>query len=333
MPSVRVQASHEDSSAATDNAHRYTNSNQRKGAVVNRFEHEFSHGMCHKAKLVRAEYACVEHVLNMRDCVQVLNMWDVCKAASWEKIPRSFVIPRMVMFEDVPASEYVEDLDDELDGWYADYFSSDEYEENLSYNALMREIAREKAMKLAFPQTLWILKPASGLQGKGIKVFSSATGTIDGIELMLATHVEANEDIRDRAGRDPYSLWIIQKYLLPTTIAPQLKEGRARHKFDLRLYALVVSDSRGKGAEVFLYKEGLVRVALQAFACSQDSITNNRVHTTNTAKLKGIAGGAKGEPGLKAHHFVLPMEDLQAQLIGNGLPWQVRGGGRSLTAL
>ena len=280
--------SHEDSNIAAENAHRYTTSNKRKGAVVNRYEHEFSNGICHKAKLA-------------------FNMFDVYKESAWQKIPRTFVMPRKAFFDDEDDDESEDDSEDDddegFDSWYKEFMATEDYENHLSLNAFFTEIAKEQQQNLPFEETLWILKPSTGLEGKGIRVFSSQP-PIGKVEIAVREHVAKNEDFRDRKGRYPYSYWVMQKYITSQTVHPN--GSTDQHKFDLRMYALAKSDDEGKGADLFLHREGFLRLAMDKLSYSKETLSNNKQHTTNTAKFKkssstgrgsGCSGGSGGSGG------------------------------------
>lgn len=115
--------------------------------------------------------------------------------------------------------------------------------------------AREKN-----PSSLWIWKPINLSCGKGIRLFSSSIPP--GVE----------KKITQRAG-------IVQRYV----DRPLLING---FKFDLRLYVVVTSFDPLK---VYIYQEGLVRLATQKYQCSADSLEERTMHLTNYSINKHAA--------------------------------------------
>ena len=100
-------------------------------------------------------------------------------------------------------------------------------------------------------KNLWIVKPINLFGGKGIHIFKSLK--------------EENE-----IGTGKY---LISKYLSK----PHLINGK---KYDMRLYVLITGFQPLK---IYLYKEGLIRIAADKYKLSLNSINNKFSHLTNTA--------------------------------------------------
>ena len=97
---------------------------------------------------------------------------------------------------------------------------------------------------------MWVVKPASLNQGKGIEVLTSAR---DIVSLVFSK----NNNIQ---------YWVVQKYIE----RPFLYKQR---KFDIRVWALVTDDYR-----IYVYREGYLRTS----STSYDTSNNNQaVHLTN----------------------------------------------------
>ena len=112
---------------------------------------------------------------------------------------------------------------------------------------------------------VWIMKPISRAQGKGIFLFTK-----------LNQISQWKNDFRwkpDQPQADPY---IVSKYIL----RPLLIGGK---KFDLRIYVLVTSYSP---LTVYLYREGFGRFTHTRYSTNMDEIANNFVHLTNVAIQK-----------------------------------------------
>ena len=99
-------------------------------------------------------------------------------------------------------------------------------------------------------KNLWICKPSSMNQGRGIEVFKS----FDEIRRFVAGKAQGTE-------------WIVQKYLEK----PLLYRGR---KFDIRMWVVV-----GEQEEVFFYNEGYIRTS--SYKYKTDSLKESYVHLTN----------------------------------------------------
>ena len=94
---------------------------------------------------------------------------------------------------------------------------------------------------------LWLVKPTNLSQGRGIFLFNSLK------------EVKMEE-------------YVITKYI--TNIS--LINGR---KYDLRLYVLIASLNP---IRIYLYNEGLVRIAIEKYKLDISSIQNKFMHITNT---------------------------------------------------
>lgn len=100
-------------------------------------------------------------------------------------------------------------------------------------------------------QNLWIAKPSTGSQGRGIQI-------IDDLDKL----------------NNLTQLYSVQKYIHN----PYLIKG---YKFDIRLYALVTSYHP---MTVYLYREGLVRFATQKYKKSITGTSLDKfIHLTNTS--------------------------------------------------
>ena len=102
-------------------------------------------------------------------------------------------------------------------------------------------------------KSIWIVKPATGFAGKGIKVVTKA----------------------DQIG-DSKSNITVQKYV----DNPFLIRGL---KFDIRLYVLLTSIDP---LRVYIYNDGLVRFATEAFSLKEEDLGNSFIHVTNSGVNK-----------------------------------------------
>mmetsp|Transcript_1968 Transcript_1968/g.4897 ORF Transcript_1968/g.4897 Transcript_1968/m.4897 type:complete len:638 (+) Transcript_1968:482-2395(+) len=131
---------------------------------------------------------------------------------------------------------------------------------------------------------VYIVKPAGGLQGHGIRL------TEDPLE---------NEGVK--SGRN----MVVQHYIDP----PLLLDG---FKFDLRLYVLVLSVDPLK---VYVYNDGLVRLCTTKYAppASSKSMADRNAHLTNYSLNKKSKNFVKGPDGSKR-----ALKDVFATLKANG---------------
>jgi len=127
--------------------------------------------------------------------------------------------------------------------------------------AMMLRLFKEKG-------GLWIMKPVSGRQGKGIFIVSKPSQ----IDAWLKERTLAKE--QDDATR--ITSYVAQRYIHN----PYLVGGK---KFDMRIYALVLSYAPLK---VYLYREGFARFTNAAFSLDKDDLSNIGIHLTNHAVQK-----------------------------------------------
>ena len=94
---------------------------------------------------------------------------------------------------------------------------------------------------------LWLIKPTNRFGGSGISVFKSLN-------------------------KIKYKNFVITKYIKNINLINN-------KKYDLRIYVLI---SGLKPLRIYLYKQGLVRIASEEFSLSIDSIGNKNMHLSNT---------------------------------------------------
>lgn len=118
----------------------------------------------------------------------------------------------------------------------------------------------------AFRRTggLWIMKPVGRCQGRGIFVVDRVS--------RVAAWKKANDE-REPEKREIY---IVSKYIEQ----PLLIGGK---KFDLRLYALVLSFSPLK---IYLHRGGFARFSAVRYTNDKESMKDLYVHLTNVAIQK-----------------------------------------------
>mmetsp|Transcript_48038 Transcript_48038/g.88471 ORF Transcript_48038/g.88471 Transcript_48038/m.88471 type:complete len:988 (+) Transcript_48038:177-3140(+) len=120
-----------------------------------------------------------------------------------------------------------------------------------------------EAAREAHPKALWIWKPVNSSCGRGIRVVRST----------LEPAFE--KKVSQRAG-------VVQRYIE----RPLLLDG---YKFDLRLYVVITSYDPLK---IYLFNEGLVRLATEKYSTSTKSINHRTMHLTNYSVNKS-AGSYK----------------------------------------
>lgn len=118
----------------------------------------------------------------------------------------------------------------------------------------------------AFRRTggLWIMKPVGRCQGRGIFVVDRVS------------RVAAWKKANDEREPDKREIYIVSKYIEQ----PLLIGGK---KFDLRLYALVLSYSPLK---VYLHRGGFARFSAVRYTNDKESMKDLYVHLTNVAIQK-----------------------------------------------
>uniref|UniRef100_A0A914E5B7 Tubulin--tyrosine ligase-like protein 9 n=1 Tax=Acrobeloides nanus TaxID=290746 RepID=A0A914E5B7_9BILA len=114
------------------------------------------------------------------------------------------------------------------------------------------------------PDTIWIMKPVAGAQGKGIFLFKK-----------LKDITEWKK--KDRPSNAETSPYVVQSYIS----RPYLIGGK---KFDIRLYVLVTSF---RPLNVWVHREGFARFSHSRY--SIESFEDAFVHLTNVAIAKSAA--------------------------------------------
>jgi tubulin polyglutamylase TTLL9 len=113
---------------------------------------------------------------------------------------------------------------------------------------------------------LWIMKPVSRCQGRGIFVVDRVA--------RVASWKKAN----DEREPDKKEIYVVSKYIEN----PMLIGGK---KFDLRIYALVLSYSPFK---VYLHRGGFARFSASRYTNDKESMKDLYVHLTNVAIQKKV---------------------------------------------
>jgi len=114
---------------------------------------------------------------------------------------------------------------------------------------------------------VWIMKPVSGRQGKGIFLVNKPSQ----IDSWLKQSAKEKE-VEDQKTVS----YVAQKYIHN----PYLVGGK---KFDLRIFAPVLSYAPLK---VYLYREGFARFTNTTYSLDKDDLSNSSVHLTNHAVQK-----------------------------------------------
>lgn len=121
---------------------------------------------------------------------------------------------------------------------------------------------------------VWLLKPADLNRGQGISIFSSLEELRDLLRDICAR--------TSKATRTPF---LVQKYVE----SPYLLDSR---KFDIRVWVLVTQELMS-----YVYKEGYLRTASEAFTLDREQLRRHYVHLTNNAVQKNGPLYGRREPG------------------------------------
>lgn len=114
----------------------------------------------------------------------------------------------------------------------------------------------------------WIMKPVGRSQGKGIFLFTK-----------LSQIQQWKSDSRWKPDNPAVESYVVQRYIAN----PYVIGGK---KFDMRLYALVMSFSP---LTVYIYRAGFCRFSASRYSNEDKDVMNNFVHLTNVAIQKGSA--------------------------------------------
>ncbi len=138
----------------------------------------------------------------------------------------------------------------------------------------------------------WITKPIKGGGGRRVEVWSSET---------LLTKCANVKDNFAEGGTDAISARnVVQKY-----ITNPLLYGYNNAKFDIRAYVLVMENG-----EIYLYEEGLLRMASKTYDLDEKNIKDPYIHLTNNSvnKRNNIRHGAC-ENLLWSEYFIGDLKD------------------------
>ncbi|OQR90239.1 tubulin-tyrosine ligase family [Achlya hypogyna] len=111
------------------------------------------------------------------------------------------------------------------------------------------------------PNVMWIMKPCSKAQGKGIFIINKLSQT------------------KKWATAKPVEGYVVSRYIEN----PLLIGGK---KFDLRMYVLVISYRPLQRTQAFVYSEGFARFCNVKYSTDLDDIDNPFMHLTNVAVQK-----------------------------------------------
>ena len=141
---------------------------------------------------------------------------------------------------------------------YENYLEMNKYFKEYNYMPVTYEYPKDKSkIEKIFKNykldinDLWIVKPTNLFSGSGIHIFKSL-----------------HEEKKNRLNK-----FLISKYLNN----PHLLNGK---KYDMRIYVLITGF---QPLRIYLYQEGLVRIAADEYDLNMESIDNKFSHLTNTA--------------------------------------------------
>lgn len=141
-------------------------------------------------------------------------------------------------------------------------------------------------------KSLWIMKPVARAQGRGIFLFSK-----------LSQISEWKKDYKyfDKKEKKDPETYVVQKYISnPSTIGGK--------KYDLRLYALVVSFSPLK---IWIHRKGFARFTSIKFSTEKDKINNNYIHLTNFSLQKKIIASKGNQENRKGQTLKWDVHSLR----------------------
>ena len=117
---------------------------------------------------------------------------------------------------------------------------------------------------------IWIVKPAGSGEGRGINLYSCMRDAI------IGEYPEVSLDEINGLKIEDATMKKIKKRRLVICKYVQKPLLIDERKFDMRLYVLAVGDGR-----VYLYKDGIVRIASEKYSESNDTLSNFYIHITN----------------------------------------------------
>ena len=123
--------------------------------------------------------------------------------------------------------------------------------ETYSYPEFKSIIARKFSNYKQEKGNLWLIKPKSSSEGRGIHIFNS---------------------LEEEKGS-----FLITKYIEN----PHLIYGK---KYDFRIYVLITSVNP---LSIYIYKQGLVRIASEKYSLNMKTLNSQYIHLTNTVVNKG----------------------------------------------
>lgn len=136
----------------------------------------------------------------------------------------------------------------------------------------------------------WIMKPVGKSQGTGIFLVNKLAQVQNWKPTNSYKPPAANRDLEDEeTGKEGPELYVVQKYVDdPLTIGGK--------KFDIRLYALVVSY---QPLVVYMHRGGFCRFSLSRYTTDKSNMGDLAAHLTNVAVQKHSGKGAYKRTGGK----------------------------------
>ena len=158
----------------------------------------------------------------------------------------------------------------------------------------------EKHDKIDIPK-YWVTKPIKGGGGRQIKVWSTE-------KLMLYCDNLKKKTFEGDTIINTKTKIVVQRY-----ISNPLLHSESKTKFDIRAYVLVLSNG-----DIYLYTEGLLRMASKPYNLDENKLNDPYVHVTNNSvnKRNNIKHGAC-ENLLWSEYFIRGEYEMEKNMMKN----------------
>ncbi|KAF0981730.1 hypothetical protein FDP41_012387 [Naegleria fowleri] len=161
----------------------------------------------------------------------------------------------------------------------------------------------------------WIIKPIGSGEGRGIRIHANAQVLLSEEFPTIHPSEIAACSISEETLNSIKKKKIVVSQYIPN---PLLLEGK---KFDLRLYVLAIG---GEPERVYLYRDGIVRLASEPYSNSENTLNNPFIHITNNTvndkKNKVQHETIKKEFGFFCN---LTLQELKEHFSKHDLDWNI----------
>ncbi|KAG2387595.1 hypothetical protein C9374_001189 [Naegleria lovaniensis] len=161
----------------------------------------------------------------------------------------------------------------------------------------------------------WIIKPIGSGEGRGIRIYANSHDLLSQeFPSIPSSEIETCHITEETLNSIKKKKIVVSQYISN----PMLIEGK---KFDLRLFVLAVG---GETERLYLYRDGIVRLASEPYSNSDDTLNNPYIHITNNT-VNDKKNKVQHETIKKEYGFFcnLSLKELKEHFSKHALDWNL----------